>query len=488
MLRMHISCLLIMFAFVECKDIVQLRFVMNKNNSFVEIDKAKSSNDKLADETEYKNNLIEIYKNLEDYKKEFDNVLQKFDNKNFAALHESEYKRKVKNLNLSSYNVRRYKRFHVDLKVFWPNKHNITYSVMKKTIPDRFNSTLIKNETEFAFGVWQKAIAYSTNKNILQFVKVGDDNKEANIKVLFAQGNHSDLFPFDGLGGVLAHSFPPPIGEIHIDADENWLIQNNNDDDDNGVIFLNTLVHEIGHALGLYHSSLEDSVMYPYYQKNDYHTLKTDDVNGLYELYVQNFNKPEEIIVIPDWVYSDLSNSIDAKCDFLPKSVASIRNEYYLFNETHYWRYRDFGFTNLIAIGEIQYGYWPEVCCVVSVTTFENKIVFIDNHLMYSYNTTTLDTVVPLKVKYKILFEDDNIMYGIVDGKYLYSAITNEYLGTINNKFVGITKVDWVIINPNVVSVGVGRGKWLFKLIKNDKIYGNVYHVVGSVMSLMYNC
>ena len=68
---------------------------------------------------------------------------------------------------------------------------------------------------------------------------------------------------FDGPGGVLIHAFYPSnvanyTAEIHIDATKPWHIYLTEKSASNKDYLLNTLTHEIGHALGVTHSSRED--------------------------------------------------------------------------------------------------------------------------------------------------------------------------------------------------------------------------------------
>ncbi|XP_059670924.1 metalloendoproteinase 5-MMP-like [Cornus florida] len=67
------------------------------------------------------------------------------------------------------------------------------------------------------------------------------------IVIGFHRGNHKDGNPFDVLGGVLAHSFPPTRRWVHYDADEDWSSNPNLSQIDLESI----AVHEIGHGLGL---------------------------------------------------------------------------------------------------------------------------------------------------------------------------------------------------------------------------------------------
>lgn len=92
---------------------------------------------------------------------------------------------------------------------------------------------------------------------------------------------------FNGKGGVLAHAFLPnyfnSICEIHIDEDENWSYSYDRNISLDQISLLATLTHEIGHALGLSHSDVVDSVMFAYY--NGKIELADDDILAIENLY-----------------------------------------------------------------------------------------------------------------------------------------------------------------------------------------------------------
>jgi hypothetical protein len=70
-------------------------------------------------------------------------------------------------------------------------------------------------------------------------------------------------------------------GDLHFDADENWTLKSYA-----GVNLLQTAVHELGHSLGLDHSRVRGSIMFPSYggyQPNL--KLHTDDIRGVQALY-----------------------------------------------------------------------------------------------------------------------------------------------------------------------------------------------------------
>lgn len=95
------------------------------------------------------------------------------------------------------------------------------------------------------------------------------------------------------VGPVLAHAdFPPgfsmivqaPPLPLHFDDQEHVWVDGKVR---GGFDIETTCLHEIGHCLGLYHSTIPDSIMAPTGLPNDIkkRTLTSDDVNGIHQLY-----------------------------------------------------------------------------------------------------------------------------------------------------------------------------------------------------------
>ena len=150
----------------------------------------------------------------------------------------------------------------------WPsNNYHLTYAFQPGT------TSQAMNPVEKAFQTWAGNTHFT-------FTKV-QDFTNANIRIGFHRGNHGDGSPFDGPAGVLAHAFAPTDGRLHYDADETWSVGAVP-----GAYDLETVaLHEIGHILGLGHSSVEGAIMFSGISSGVTKGLHADDVQGIKALY-----------------------------------------------------------------------------------------------------------------------------------------------------------------------------------------------------------
>nr|XP_006123466.1 stromelysin-1 [Pelodiscus sinensis] len=205
-------------------------------------------------------------------------------------------------------------------------KTDLTYRILNYT-PD-MAQTDIDEAIEKAWNVWSRVTP-------LRFTRVYEGN--ADIMISFVSGFHGDYYSFDGTGGTLAHAYAPGEGiggDAHFDEDEYWT-----KDLKGNSLFL-VAAHEFGHSLGLGHSNVYGSLMYPTYLPTDIrnYRLPQDDINGIQSLYGPPIsNEPTSSTPSSE---TPTKTSATGSCDphLTFDAVTTLRGELMFFKDKYVWR------------------------------------------------------------------------------------------------------------------------------------------------------
>ncbi|XP_064122157.1 matrix metalloproteinase-2-like isoform X1 [Macrobrachium nipponense] len=212
----------------------------------------------------------------------------------------------------------------------------------------------IQREIRLATEVWGRA-------SRLVFLEQENNPERADIIVDFKTGYHGDGYPFDGQGRTLAHAFYPGHGiggDMHFDDEEMWVQHKDSTDTWDHVSLFITAAHELGHALGLYHSDVEGALMSPYLIKfPSTFDLPEDDVRGIQELYGIDENWKGNVPPTPPPKPTQPPTKSPTKKPVLPPkntgkpdtcdtdfdAISVIRREVYIFKGKYFWRLNSAG-------------------------------------------------------------------------------------------------------------------------------------------------
>uniref|UniRef100_A0A9J8DJ67 interstitial collagenase n=1 Tax=Cyprinus carpio carpio TaxID=630221 RepID=A0A9J8DJ67_CYPCA len=202
--------------------------------------------------------------------------------------------------------------------------NKLTYRIMNYT-PD-MSKAEVDESMEKALQVW-------ANVTPLRFTRINSGT--ADIMISFATRYHGDASPFDGPLGTLAHAFAPSPGiggDAHFDDDEFFTFRSSK-----GFVLFLVAAHEFGHSLGLSHSDVPGTLMFPTvascFTDPDRFSLSSDDIRGIQSLYGPNRDKT------PIQTHPEVPTTPKA-CDpnLILDAATTLRDETMFFKDGFFWR------------------------------------------------------------------------------------------------------------------------------------------------------
>lgn len=117
-------------------------------------------------------------------------------------------------------------------RTFIPSGMFVSRTIQKDNQFGPWRNSLVR-----AFTLWEEAsqlLIFSEH-----IATHGRGKAAADVNIHFLVGEHGDGMPFDGPGivqnscyhfhlsleGMIAHAFFPPVGELHLDAEEHWTLE-----------------------------------------------------------------------------------------------------------------------------------------------------------------------------------------------------------------------------------------------------------------------
>lgn len=163
-----------------------------------------------------------------------------------------------------------------------PDQNSSSLSYYFGALTPDLSDSVVKDTLWNAMDAWSSVVD-------ITFTETSTPGLDDTIDFIFGVGAHGDGFPF--WPGVLAHAFfptppnPEPIaGDVHFNDAFLWEVGDVLGGSAYDLMYV--AVHEIGHSLGLGHSSVFDSVMWPTTASHTvFSGLSADDIAGIQSLY-----------------------------------------------------------------------------------------------------------------------------------------------------------------------------------------------------------